>query len=205
MIFGKHINRYYLKYAGWLLLGLAALVMVDNMQLEIPALYGMVVNGLNEGYVTVDGVVRPFDMDVLLDVICLPMVKVILLVVFGRFLWRICFFGSAVRLEEDIRNRMFRHAQELSREYYQVNKVGDLMSLFTNDLDTVQECFGWGVMMFFDAVMLGIMALSKMLRMNVGLTLLSLIPMAFLLASATIVGKRLAKKWDARQEAYARL
>ena len=205
MIFGKHINRYYLKYAGWLLLGLAALVMVDNMQLEIPALYGMVVNGLNEGFVTVDGVVRPFDMDVLLDVICMPMVKVILLMVFGRFLWRVCFFGSAVRLEEDIRNRMFRHAQELSREYYQVNKVGDLMSLFTNDLDTVQECFGWGVMMFFDAVMLGIMALSKMLRMNIGLTLLSLIPMGFLLASATIVGKRLAKKWDARQEAYSRL
>jgi len=44
-----------------------------------------------------------------------------------------------------------------------------------------------------------------MWRMDAGLTLLSLIPMCFLLASATIVGKRLAKKWDARQEAYARL
>ena len=205
MIFGKHINRYYLRYAGWLLLGLTALVAVDMLQLEIPALYGMVVNGMNEGYVVVDGVKRAFDMDVLLDLICMPMVRVILLVVFGRFLWRVCFFGSAVRLEEDLRNRMFSHAQELSREYYQVNKVGDLMSLFTNDLDTVQECFGWGVMMFFDAVMLGIMALNKMLRMNVVLTLLSLIPMAFLLASATIVGRRLAQKWDARQEAYARL
>ncbi|MBE6974760.1 MAG: ABC transporter ATP-binding protein [Ruminococcaceae bacterium] len=205
MIFGKHINRYYLRYAGWLLLGLVALVAVDMLQLEIPALYGMVVNGMNEGYVVVDGVERAFDLDVLLDLICMPMVRVILLVVFGRFLWRVCFFGSAVRLEEDLRNRMFSHAQELSREYYQVNKVGDLMSLFTNDLDTVQECFGWGVMMFFDAVMLGIMALNKMLRMNIMLTLLSLIPMAFLLASATIVGRRLAQKWDARQEAYARL
>ena len=29
MIFGKHINRYYLKYAGWLLMGLAALVAVS--------------------------------------------------------------------------------------------------------------------------------------------------------------------------------
>ena len=89
------------------------------------------------------------------------MVRVILLIICGRFLWRVCFFGSAVRLEEDLRNRMFQHAQLLSREYYQVNKVGDLMSLFTNDLDTVQECFGWGVMMFFDAVMLGIMAVGK--------------------------------------------
>ena len=205
MIFGKHINRYYLRYAHWLILGLIALVGVDYLQLEIPALYGMVVNGLNNGFVEIDGVVHAFDMTLLLDTICMPMVKVILLIIFGRFLWRICFFGSAVKLEEDLRNRMFHHAQQLSREYYQVNKVGDLMSLFTNDLDTVQECFGWGVMMFFDAVMLGIMALSKMWRMDMGLTLLSLIPMAFLLASATIVGKRLAKKWDARQEAYSRL
>ena len=205
MIFGKHINRYYLRYGFMLLLGLVALVAVDYLQLEIPALYGMVVNGLNNGYVMIGDVKHDFNMELLLDTICMPMVKVILLIIVGRFLWRICFFGSAVKLEEDMRNRMFRHAQELSREYYQVNKVGDLMSLFTNDLDTVQECFGWGVMMFFDAVLLCFMALGKMFRMDAGLTLLSLIPMAFLLASATIVGKRLAVKWDARQEAYSRL
>ena len=205
MILGKHINRYYLRYAPMLLLGLIALVGVDYLQLKIPALYGMVVDGMNEGFVTIDGTTHIFDMNFVLDVICMPMVRVILFIILGRFLWRICFFGSAVKLEEDMRNRMFAHAQLLSREYYQVNKVGDLMSLFTNDLDTVQECFGWGVMMFFDAVMLGIMALSKMWMMNPILTLLSLIPMAFLLASATIVGKRLAVKWDARQEAYSRL
>ena len=205
MIFGKHINRYYLRYAPMLLLGLIALAAVDYLQLEIPALYGMLINGMNEGFVVLDGAERVFDMNFVLDIICMPMVRVIVFIIIGRFLWRVCFFGSAVKLEEDLRNRMFRHAQELSREYYQVNKVGDLMSLFTNDLDTVQECFGWGVMMFFDAVMLGIMALSNMWGMNPVLTLLSLIPMGFLLASATIVGKRLAKKWDARQEAYSRL
>ena len=205
MIFGKHINRYYLRYSLWLILGLIALAAVDYLQLEIPKLYGMVLNGMNYGFVEIDGVQHAFDMNFLLDRICMPMVRVILFIILGRFLWRICFFGSAVKLEEDLRNRMFRHAQELSREYYQVNKVGDLMSLFTNDLDTVQECFGWGVMMLFDAVMLGIMAVNKMSKMDLGLTLLSLIPMAFLLVSATIVGKRLADKWDARQEAYSRL
>ena len=205
MIFGKYINRYYLKFAGWLILGLLALVMVDILQLQIPELYGMVINGMNEGKVRIDEVEYTFDVDFLLDSICMPMVWVILAMVFGRFLWRVCFFGSAVRMEEDLRNRMFSHAKELSREYYQVNKVGDLMSLFTNDLDTVQECFGWGVLMFFDALMLGIMALWKMWQMDAALTLLSLIPMVFLLASATVVGKQLTKKWDARQEAYSRL
>ena len=205
MIFGKHINRYYLKYAPWLLFGLVSLVMVDYLQLEIPKLYRMVINGINEGYVLVDGVQTVFNLDFLLDQICMPMVKVILAMVFGRFLWRICFFGSAVRLEEDLRNRMFDHAKDLSREYYQVNKVGDLMSLFTNDLDTVQECFGWGVMMFFDAVLMVFLAVGNMWAMDHTLTILSLIPMAFLLASATVVGRSLMRKWDIRQEAFSRL
>ena len=205
MIFGKHINRDYLKYAGWLILGLLSLVMVDYLQLEIPKLYGMVINGVNNGYVEVDGIRHAFDLTFVIDKICMPMVWVVIALIFGRFLWRICFFGSAVRLEEDLRNRMFSHAKELSREYYQVNKVGDLMSLFTNDLDTVQECFGWGVMMFFDALLLGVLAIGKMLQMDVLLTVLSLIPMAFLMASATIVGQQLTRKWDIRQGAYSRL
>ena len=160
MIFGKYINRYYFKYAGWLVLGLISLVTVDYLQLEIPKLYRLVINGMNSGSVSVDGVQVAFDVNFLLDSICMPMVGIILAMVFGRFLWRVCFFGSGVRLATDLRNRMFDHAKDLSREYYQVNKVGNLMSLFTNDLDTVQECFGWGVMMFFDALLLGVLAVK---------------------------------------------
>ncbi len=205
MIFGKHINRYYLKYSGWLILGLLSLVMVDYLQLEVPKLYRMVVNGMNSGYVSVDGAKTAFDMEFLLDGICMPMVGIILAMVFGRFLWRICFFGAAVRLEADLRNRMFDHARDLSREYYQVNKVGNLMSLFTNDLDTVQECFGSGVLMFFDALLLGVLAVMNMWQMDPGLTLLSMIPMAFLLAAATVIGRQMMKKWDIRQEAFSKL
>lgn len=205
MIFGKHINRYYLKYAGWLLLGLIALIVVDWFQLEIPELYQMLINGINMGYVEVEGVQVGFDFDFLLDYICMPMVGIILLMVFGRFLWRVTLFGAGVRVETDLRNRMFDHAKDLSREYYQVNKVGNLMSLFTNDLDTIQECFGWGFLMFFDALFLGLLAVIKMWNMDKVLTVFSMIPMVFLLAASTVVGKYMMKKWDIRQEAFSRL
>ncbi len=205
MIFGKYINRYYKKYLPALLLGLVSLVAVDYLQLVIPKLYRMVINGMNNGYVQIDGVNVLFNIDLLINEICAPMVSVILAMVLGRFLWRICFFGSAVKLEADLRNRMFDHAKDLSREYYQINKVGNLMSLFTNDLDTVQECFGWGIMMFFDALLLGALAIFNMWKMDVILTLLSMIPMALLLASATLVGKQMMIKWDIRQEAFSRL
>ena len=205
MIFGKHINRYYFRYAHWLIMGLLALVTVDSMQLVIPKLYRMLINGMNSGMVEVKDATIPFTMDVLLDNICMPMVGVILAMVICRFLWRVCFFGTAIRVEAQLRNRMFDHARKLSREYYQVNKVGDLMSLFTNDLDTVQECFGWGVMMFFDALLLGLLAIVEMWKMDRALTMLALIPMACLMASSVVLGNYLSKKWDIRQEAFSKL
>ncbi len=205
MIFGRHINRYYFKYLHALLFGIASLVMVDFMQLVIPELYRMVVNGLNDGVVEVDGVLHTFDMAFLLDEICLPMIFVILALVVGRFLWRICFFGAGLRVEVDLRRRMFSRCRELSTQYYQVNKVGNLMSLFTNDLETVQECFGWGVMMFCDALFLGVLAIIKMMKMNAGLTLLSLVPLTLLLVAGLILEKYLSRKWETRQEAFSRL
>ena len=205
MIFGKHINRYYLRMAPRLLFGLLALVLVDALQLVVPGMYQMVVDGLDKGYVMVDGVQQAFSMELLLDEICMPLIIVILCMVFGRFLWRICFFGAAIGVETDLRDRMFDKARILSRQYYQVNKVGNLMSLFTNDLDTVQECYGWGIMMFFDAVLLGVLAIVKMWKMDVLLTVLALIPMAFLMAASTLLGRYMMKKWDVRQEAFSKM
>ncbi len=205
MIFGKHINRYYLRYFWMLALGLAALIVVDYMQLKIPELYQMIINGINRGYVMIDGAQVAFDMDFLLDRICMPMVGIILAMVFGRFAWRVFFFGAAIKVETDLRNRMFDNCRHLSREYYQVNKVGNLMSLFTNDLDTIQECYGWGIMMFCDALFLGILAVIKMWNMDPTLTILSMIPMAFLMGAAIVVGQKLERKWDYRQECFSKL
>ena len=61
MIFGKHINRYYIKYAAWLLTGLVALIVVDYFQLIIPNLYQMLINGINDGVVMVDGIEVAFN------------------------------------------------------------------------------------------------------------------------------------------------
>jgi len=201
LIFGKHINKYYLRYAPMLILGILALVLVDYMQLVIPELYRMVINGIDTGFV--DG--AAFDMDFLLDKICLPMIFVIVAMVIGRFLWRICFFGAGVKVETDIRGKMFDRCKALSQQYYQVNKVGNMMSFFTNDLETVQECFGWGIMMFFDALLLGVLAIGKMAKMNPLLTLLCLIPMLFLVIASLVVGSYMEKKWDKRQAAFSSL
>ena len=205
MIFGKYINRYYLKNAPVLLLGLLALLTVDYIQLLIPQFYRLVINGVNLGQVVVNGQPLPFTKEVLLQHICLPMIWIVVLMVIGRFLWRICFFGSAVRVAANLRERMFDHSRQLSQQYYQVNKVGNLMSLYTNDIDTIQECLGDGILMFFDALVLGLMALYKMWRMDYKLTLLALIPALIMFGIGTVMGTAMTKRWEERQQAFSDL
>ena len=205
MIFGRYINRYYLRHAPVLLLGILSLLTVDYIQLLIPELYRLVINGVNLGQVAVDGQTLPFTREVLMQHICLPMIYIVVLMVIGRFLWRICFFGSAIKVTADLRERMFDHSRQLSQQYYQVNKVGNLMSLYTNDLDTIQECFGDGILMFFDAAVLGIMALVKMWQMDYKLTLLALIPAAIMFAIGTVMSQAMTKRWEERQQAFSDL
>ena len=205
MIFGKYINKYYFKYLYILLLGLLSLAAVDYAQLLIPELYKYIINGIGNGFNTINGVDVPFNFDFVLDEICLPMIIVILVIVTGRFLWRICFFGAGAKVEEDLRLRMFDRCKNLSASYYQKNKVGNLMSLFTNDLETVQDCFGWGVMMLCDALFLGGMSFYKMVALKPLLALFSLIPLACMLVAATVIGNYMEKKWETRQEAFSQL
>ncbi len=203
MLFGKHINKYYLKHLPMLLFGLLSLVVVDYFQLLIPELYSMVIDGVNDGFVVVNGEQKLFNMDLLLNEICLPLIFVIVFMVIGRFAWRICFFGSALKVETSIREKMFDHIKDLSMHYYNKNKVGEIMSLFTNDLETVQECFGMGLLSFLDASVLGAWSLIKMFQMNKSLTLFALIPMALLVVVGVIVRKYMMEKWRKRQEAYS--
>lgn len=203
MIFGKYINKYYVKYGLILLLGLLSLVAVDYVQLKIPELYKYIINGIANGGNVINGETVVFDMDFVLDKICFPIIIIILIMVVGRFLWRICFFGAGVKVEQDLRSQMFARCKILSASFYQKNKVGNLMSLFTNDLETVQDCFGWGVMMFFDALLLGGLSFYKMVTLKPVLAFFSIIPLVFMLIAATVIGGYMEKKWDLRQESYS--
>ena len=198
MIFGKHINKYYLKYLWVLIIGIIALIAVDYFQLKIPEIYGEIIDGLDpttSAILTVDRIKE----------LCLQMLVIVMIMVVGRFLWRICFFGSAIKVETDIRREMFDHCKDLSQSFYQVNKVGNMMSLFTNDLETINECFGDGILMAFDALCLGGLAIYKMIRLKPILALFAMVPLILLFAVSTIVGKYMMKKWALRQEAFSQL
>ena len=79
------------------------------------------------------------------------------------------------------------------------------MSYFTNDLWTVQDCFSGGLIMFFDAIIMGSLAIYKMIIMTPMLSLLSLIPLVIFFICALIIKRYMELKWNDRQKAFSDL
>ena len=114
VIFGKHINKFYLKYWYLIVVGVAALILVDVVQLEIPNIVGSIVRGLNK-YTDETVEADKLTIEALkLLVIRLPMIAIAMFC--GRFLWRITIFNLGVKVESDLRDEMFLHSCKLSRE-----------------------------------------------------------------------------------------
>ena len=194
MLFGKYINRYYLKYAPLFILGILALLAVDWIQLYIPEFLGEVVKILNTGG----------DKERIIT-LGLYVIAVAGGMFLGRFLWRITLFNAAFRIEAEMRHQMFLKAEALPRQYYHETKVGSIMSWFTNDLETISEYFSWGTIMMVDAVFLGIITTIKMVRLDPWMTIICFAPLILVVVWGFMCEKFFMKKWDERQNAYDKL
>ena len=195
MLFGKHINKYYFKYIIGFILGIIALIVVDEFQLRIPEIIGDIIDSLKEETLT-----KVELKDYMLDMLIIALVMF-----FGRFMWRITLFGNATKIERDIRREMFIKTEKMSQEYLGQNKTGALMALYLNDLETIKRTFAHGMVMFVDAFFLGALSFIKMWKLDPVLTIISSIPMLLLALCASIIGKTLKKKSEANHKAFEEL
>lgn len=194
MLFGKYVNKYYLKYAILFLIGIAALIAVDWIQLYIPEFLGEVVKILQ----TNGDTSRIFTLGLYVLLVAGGMFL-------GRFLWRITLFNASFRIESEMRHEMFLKAEALPRQYYHETKVGSIMSWFTNDLETITEYFSWGTIMMVDAIFLGIITTIKMVRLDLWMTLICFAPLLLVVVWGFLGEKFFMKRWEERQKAYDEL
>ncbi len=194
MLFGKHVNRYYLKYLWLFIFGIAALIAVDYIQLFIPKYLGEVVDILQTGGDTN----RIFTLGFYVLAVAGGMFL-------GRFLWRVTLFNAAFRIEADMRHKMFLKAEALPRQYYHDNKVGSVMSWFTNDLETISDYFGWGTVMIIDSLFLSVITVIEMIRLDFVMSIICFLPVILIIIWGAITEKYMALKWEQRQKAYDEL
>jgi len=178
------------------LFGIIALLMVDYLDLYIPLFIGEITDGLTS---------HTIEMQTIDKTILLMLVLSIAIAVF-RFFWHYFIFGTSQKIINSLRKDIFEKLETLSQAYFNKNKTGDIMTRFTNDLDAIEGATGFVVMMSFDAVVLTIMVVYKMItHVSLTLTILTLIPMALVAVFSIILGKKFDEKYFAKQKAFGHL
>lgn len=192
----QFIMQYVKKFRVQYIIGIITLFVVDFANLFIPKMTGTITDGLTARTMGWDGVKS-----------CLLILFLLgLTLAVGRFLWRYFLFGSARAIEREVRNEMFRHLEEMSVEYYNEHKTGDLMTRFTSDLNAVRMSIGPAVICVFDAVVMTIMVICQMMiYVDVKLTLVAIIPMFFICVGEIYYGKVMHRRFRKRQEAVSDL
>ncbi len=194
--FPKSILKYVRRHIGAYIGGIITLFVVDFLNLYIPEFTGDIIDGLTLGTLDFSGVLR---LVVLIFLAGLGLMA-------GRFLWRFFIFGSCRKIELEIREDLFSHLTGLSMNYYNNHKTGDLMAHFTNDLNAVRMSVGMAVISTFDAVIMTIMVLAKMIvHVDIGLTALAIIPLLVILFGGSSYGKAVERRFSAKQKAFSDL
>ena len=80
----------------------------------------------------------------------------------------------------DLNNNVFSHIHELSLSYFNTHKVGDLMSRLTNDVDTLQQMIGFGLVQVLQSILLIVWTVWVMLSKNWVFALISLVTLPFM-------------------------
>lgn len=195
MLFGRTVNKFYIRYFHLFIIGILALLLVDYIQLLIPENYGKLIDLIGTKTLTEESLFE----------IIFNMLFITLCMFVGRFAWRIAVLNVGANVEADLRVKMFNKMESLSQNYFQIHKTGAQMALYTNDLMSVKNCFSDGIIMVVDAFFLGSLAIYKMIKLDLSMTLICLIPLAIVGVGGLVIGKIIDKKFDARQKAFENL
>jgi len=122
-----------------------------------------------------------------------------------RFGQRSLIGSVARRIEYELRGDFFKHLQKMQKSYFEQVDTGDLMSRATNDLDAVHRLLGFAIIYIADATVFFGFALVIMLRIDVTLTMLALIPYPILAVLVQFISKSLHNNFERIQEGFSKM
>ena len=196
-IFTSPYARQFIKKYKWnYLIGIAILIVIDVLQTDVPLIVGDTIDAMEQGRFTA-ALVRT-------QLIHLGVIAVI--VFLGRIFWRWFIFGSARKIERDMRNDLYSHLQTLSASFFQEHKAGEIMAYMTSDIEAVRMVFAVTVMMGMDTLTIGLSTLYKMMtRIDVRLSVVAFIPLILVALTTTLLGGEMHRRFTRKQEAFADL
>ncbi|MCI6609878.1 MAG: ABC transporter ATP-binding protein/permease [Ezakiella sp.] len=196
MKFLKTVSKYMKPYKKNYIFGVLWLMLIDTLVIYVPQILRNFSNDYQNGILTSERALKYAILTILAGVI----------MGVGRYFWRVYLFGSSRKIEYDIRKQLFQHWLTMDNEFYNHNKIGDLMAYATNDINSLRSFLGDGIMMSVDSTfMLGFTIVMMIQTVGLKITALSLIPIPITAFVVVAVRNIFYKMFKARQESYAGL
>ena len=186
------ISKNKLKYLS----GIIFIIIVDTLQLVMPAALGNITDLLKSGRLDKNNIL----------LYSLLFVAIAVGIAAFRFLWRYMIFGVSKTIETELRSRFYKHIQELSSNYFNSHKTGDLMAHATNDINNVSGALGFGITLGIDSTLIPIAAIIMMIfTTGIKITLVASLPLIVLAGIMVIFVKYMHERIEKVQESFSTL
>ncbi len=100
----------------------------------------------------------------------------------------------------NLRNDLFAHMESLPIRYFDQNAHGDIMSIYTNDIDTLRQMISQSIPQCISSVITIVSVFISMIILNVPLTLLTLVMVAIMIKGSSYVAGNSGKYFVKQQE-----
>ena len=104
---------------------------------------------------------------------------------------------------KSLRDDMFTHMEELPIRYFDTHYHGDIMSTYTNDIDTLRQMISQSMPQFLNSIITIVSVFVSMLLLNVPLTIVTLLMIGVTLFATKKIGALSAKYFIAQQKDIA--
>lgn len=122
----------------------------------------------------------------------------------GTFLSNRLILNVSTDILERVRCEMFTNLQKLPLRYFDTRTHGEIMSLFSNDTDTLREMLSQGIPQLITSLITVVGVIAMMLLLSPVLTLIVLIMFVLMLVLIKRIGSKSSRYFKLRQEALAK-
>ncbi len=120
-----------------------------------------------------------------------------------QYITRWVLIGVSREIEFDLRNDLFGHLEQLSYEYYQRTRTGDIMARATNDLNAVRMLLGPAIMYLANTLVFTAGALFFMTRISPKLTLFAFLPLPVACTIVQYFGRKIHERFERIQAMFS--
>ncbi len=208
----SHLNKYLLKYKFHLILGFCFVIAANFFSIQQPKVIrqalDLVIDNLRQSQLYKGSSLEAaFLRDMGSDLLYFGLLVLGLATVMGIFMYftRQTVIVMSRLIEYDMRKEIFGHYLTLDLAFYRKNMTGDLMARISEDVSKVRMYLGPAILYGMNLVVLFVFVIWSMFRVNVTLSIYSLLPLPFLSLTIYFVSSVIHNKSSVIQKQLSRL